>query len=91
MADWMKIVLKTGLIAGVMAGIWAIFTQIQIPTLNFNWVFSGWTTAFALIRYWYPEFPVIWNFTLILLGILVALWTYRFASIAIRWLFKVNE
>lgn len=91
MADWVKIALKTGLVLGVMTGIWAIFTQIQIPSLNFGWVFNGFATGFAIMKYWFPEFPVIWNFTLILLGILVALWTFRFGSVAVRWLFKVNE
>lgn len=91
MADWAKIAIKTGLIAGVMVALWAVFTQVQIPALNYGKVFAGWNVAFALVKYWFPEFPVIWNFTLALLGILIALWTFRFATIAIRWLFKVNE
>lgn len=91
MADWVKISLKTGLILGVMTAIWAVFTQIQIPDLNYYTVFNGWTTAFALISYWVPAFPTVWNFSLTLIGILLALWTFRFGSIAVRWLFKVNE
>jgi hypothetical protein len=91
MADWAKIVLKTGLIAVVMVALWAVFTQIQIPALNFNDVFANFGTAMAIIAYWCPAFTVIWNTTLAMLALLVALWTFRFSMIAIRWLFKVNE
>lgn len=91
MADWAKIALKVGLIAGVMAGIWAVFTQITFPTVNFSGVFSTIGLVFAFFTYWCPVFPVIWNATLAMGALLLSLYTFRFGSIAIRWLFKVNE
>ena len=91
MADWAKIILKTGLVATVMVALWAVFTQIQIPSISYSYVLNGAGTAFALLKYWIYLFPVIWNITLAMLGILVALWTFRFSMVAIRWLFKVNE
>ena len=91
MADWAKIALKVGLIAGVMAAIWAVFTQIQIPQIDFSIVLQNAGFAMAFLTYWCPAFPVVWNITLVILGVLVALWTMRFALIAVRWLFKVNE
>lgn len=91
MADWAKIALKTGLIAGVMAAIWAVFTQIQIPYIGVTDWF--WRLRFGLgfLKYWVPGFDIVWGVTLTLLGIYLALWTFRLGSIAIRWLFKVNE
>ena len=91
MADWAKIALKVGLIAGVMAAIWGVFTQIQIPNIDFTGLFSGVGVAMAFINYWIPVFPVIWGSALAMGGILIALWTIRFGLIAVRWLFKVNE
>lgn len=91
MADWAKIALKTGLIAVVMVALWAVFTQIQVPALDFGQVFGSVGTVFAVLSYWIPAFPVIWNFTLILFGVLLALWTFRFTMVSVRWLFKVNE
>lgn len=91
MADWVKIALKTGLIAGVMIALWAVFTQIQIPTLDFTVPLQSAGFAMAFLTYWIPAFPTIWNVTLILLAVLVALWGFRFGTIAVRWLFKVNE
>lgn len=91
MADWAKIAIKTGLIAGVMVALWAVFTQIQIPTIDFSVVLQDASLAMAFLTYWCPAFPVVWNMSLVMLGVLVALWTFRFATIAVRWLFKVNE
>ena len=91
MADWVKIALKAGLIAGVMVGLWAIFTQIQIPAIDYTVVTQTAGTAMAFLTYWCPALPIIWNISLVMLGILVTLWTFRFGSVAVRWLFKVNE
>ena len=91
MADWAKIAVKVGLIATVMVALWAVFTQIQIPALDFGMIFSAAGTAMAFLNYWFPVFPVIWGTTLAMLGVIIALWTFRFSMVAIRWLFKVNE
>lgn len=91
MADWAKILVKSGLIAVVMVALWAVFTQIQIPSIDFSSAFIWAGKAFAIITYWLPIFPTLWTTTLILLGVLLALWTFRFAMVATRWLFKVNE
>lgn len=91
MADWAKILLKTGLVLGVMTGIWAVFTQIQFPDIGFGQIFSNAGLALTFLTYWCPVFPTIWAATLSMLGILIALWTFRFATVAVRWLFKVNE
>lgn len=91
MADWAKILVKTGLIATVMVALWAVFTQIQFPNIDFGIIFNSAGTAMAFLTYWFPVFSVIWVTTLAMLTMLIALWTFRFAMIAVRWLFKVNE
>ena len=91
MADWVKIALKTGLILGVMTALWAVFTQIQIPTIDFTQVVQTMSFAMAFLTYWIPVFPIIWNISLVMLSVLLALWSFRFATVAVRWLFKVNE
>lgn len=91
MADWVKIALKTGLVLGVMTALWAVFTQVQIPPIDFSVITQTSGTAMAFLSYWCPAFPVIWDISLVMLSVLVALWTFRFATVAVRWLFKVNE
>lgn len=91
MGDAVKIAVKTALIAVIMVALWAVFTQVQIPALDFSVIFANIGTSFAILSYWVPAFPTIWITTLALLGMLVALWTFRFAMIAVRWVMKVNE
>lgn len=91
MADWAKIALKTGLIAGVMVGLWAVFGVIQFPAIDFSVLSQSAGFAMAFLTYWCPAFPVIWNIALVMIGVLISLYVFRFGSIAIRWLFKVNE
>lgn len=91
MADWAKIIVKSALIAVVMVALWAVFTQIQIPAIDYQDATMFFSKAYTIITYWLPIFPTLWNTTLILLGVLIGLWTFRFAMVATRWLFKVNE
>lgn len=93
MADWVKIALKTGLVIGVMTALWAVFTQIQIPdpTPSFSYVITAAGFGYTFLNYWIPVFSSVWTIVLVLFSLLVALWTFRFATIAVRWLFKVNE
>lgn len=91
MADWAKIAIKTGLIVGIMTAIWALFTQIPIPSLNFSYITQFGSKALAILYYWIPAFEIVWNITLVTLGVYLGLWGFRFAQIAVRWLFKVNE
>lgn len=91
MADWAKIALKTGLIVVVMAGIWLVFDRIQVPAIDFSQLVQGLGKFFAIANHWLPVFNTLWRVTLALLGVELALLTFRFGIIAVRWLFKVNE
>lgn len=91
MADWVKIALKTTLVALVMVALWIVFTKIEIPAIDFSIITDNIGFVFAFLAYICPAFTVIWNTTLLMGGMLIALWTFRFSMVAIRWLFKVNE
>lgn len=91
MADWAKIAIKTGLIVGVMAGIWAVFNLVQVPTVDFSVLTQGLGTSLAVLNHWLPVFSVILPVTLALFALEAALLAFRFGAIAVRWLFKVNE
>lgn len=92
MAAWAKIALKIGLVVVVMAAIWAVFNVVQVPSIDFS-IFSRneISVAFAIFAYFCPVFPAMWGFLLVILGIQVSLWTFRFGQIVVKWLFKVNE
>lgn len=91
MADWAKIALKSSLIVGIMAAIWVVFTQVPIPVLDYSYITQYAGKALAILIYWIPSFQVVWGITITTLTIFIGLWGLRFALIAIRWLYKVNE
>ena len=51
MADWLKIAIKTALVATIMAAVLVLFTQVQVPAVDFS-VLDGISTFFAVITHW---------------------------------------
>lgn len=90
MADWLKIAIKTALVATIMAAVVVLFTQVQIPNVDFS-VLSGIGTFFAVMNHWLPIMTVVWPVVLALLGFEVALLTTKLALIGVRWIMKINE
>lgn len=91
MSDAIKIALKASLVAVVTGMILSVFTVITFPVLDFTSLYTAVSKGLAIINYWTPATGQYWNFALVLMGVAVSLWTVRFALIAYRWIFKVNE
>lgn len=92
MADWAKIALKIGLVVVIMAAIWVVFSVVQVPAIDFSVLSRNEiSVAFAVMAYFCPVFPAMWNFLLVIFGVQVSLWTFRFGQMVVKWLFKVNE
>lgn len=90
-ADYIKIGAKVALIAGVTVAILAIFTNVQIPNLDFTLLTQGISTALAIIYHWVPASQVLVPLAFSMLGVQLAILTFEYAMIATRWIFKVNE
>lgn len=90
MADWLKIAIKTALVATIMAAVLVLFTQVKVPAVDFS-VLNGISTFFAVITHWLPVFSVIWPVVLALLAFEVALLTTKLAMVGIKWIMKINE
>lgn len=91
MADAVKIAIKAGLVAVVTGLILGAFSLITFPVLDFSSIYTAVSKALAIINYWTPATGQFWSFALILMGVAVGLYTVRFALIAYKWIFKVNE
>lgn len=91
MADWAKIAIKTGLIATVMVALFAVFSLVQLPAVDFSVLTQGLGVGLAVIYHWLPISSVLFTVILGLLAVELALITFRYGMIAVRWLFKVNE
>lgn len=91
MADFIKIAAKTALIAVVTAAIIAIFASLTIPGLDFTTFTGGLSTALAIAYHWCPALNIVFPLAVAVAGIVLALYLFHFAMIAVRWIFKVNE
>ena len=90
MADWLKIAIKTALVATIMAAILVLFTQVKIPSVDFS-VLSGISTFFAVMYHWLPIMQVVWPVVLALLAFEIALLTTKLTLVGVRWIMKINE
>lgn len=91
MVEAMKIATKTALIAAIMAGIIAIMVLVKIPTLDFSLITQGLSTALAIGYHWCPGLSVVFPVAISMMGVYFAILGFHFATIAVRWIFKVNE
>lgn len=92
MADWAKIAVKLGLIAVFMVGIWALLTQVTIPTINVSpEIIDGISFAKTFFTYWLPSSPVIFGFGLAIIGFNIGIWLFKLAVLAAKWLKVVNQ
>lgn len=91
MGEFVKIAVKTALIAVIMAGIVAIFATIQVPTLDFTYFIQGLGVALAVVYHYIPVSTILLPIGFALLTLELAILTFKIGMIAVRWIMKVNE
>ena len=90
-APAIKYGIRIGLIVVISVAIWAVFTQVQIPAVDFTIITQNLGTVFAVLYHFIPPMQYIIPFMIALIGIRLGLYAWKFASIAIKWIWKVNE
>lgn len=94
MGDIAKIAVKTALVAGVIASAVVLITSIQLPQVDFTVFREVVGHGKAIVNY-YAGGTVLTSLFTIGLALLsfkyVVIPTLALASMAIRWIFKVNE
>lgn len=93
MSDAIKIAIKTGLIAVVMATGLLILKAVTIPTLTLTPIITALGKGKALVSYYMGSTGMsLLTYAFILLTMrYVLLITIAISSIAYKWIFKVNE
>lgn len=91
MADFVKIAVKTALIAVIMAGIVVIFATVQLPTLDFTLLTNGLGVALAVLYHYVPIASTIMPIVLVILALDFSILAFKVGMIAIKWILKVNE
>ena len=86
-----KYAIRIGLIVVITGLILAIFAGVQVPVIDFTPISTALGSLFAILYHYIPVMRVIIPFIGTLLGIRLALLVWKFASIAIKWIWKVNE
>lgn len=91
MFEGIKMAAKAALIAGITAAILAIFANVSIPGLNFTYFSQGLNSALALGYHWCPGLQIVVPVAVAMAGVYLSIMLFHYASIAIRWVFKINE
>lgn len=91
MFEGIKMAAKVAAIAVVTGLILALFANIQVPNIDVNVLTSAVSTALAVAYHWCPALRVVFPVTITLLGLYVSIQLFHLGTIAIRWIFKVNE
>lgn len=83
--------IRIGLIVVITAGILALLVGIQIPFIDFSIITQSLGLPFAVMYHYVPFSNILIPFVMTLLGFRLALLAWKFGSIAIKWIWKVNE
>lgn len=90
-ADWVKIALKTALVATIMVALFAVFSSVQIPAVDFTNFSAALSSGLAVMYYWFPISQVLFPLFLTLLALDLGVFLFKYGMIAVKWLMKVNE
>ena len=90
-ADYIKMAAKIALIVVITTAVIALFTVVQIPTLDFTLFGTIMGKGLAFANHWIPGFTIVFPITVVCLGLQLAILLFEYGAIAWRWIFKVNE
>ena len=91
MGDFVKIAVKTALVATIVVAVYQIFVTIQIPTMTFTNLAILIGKMKAIMFFYLPWLQDYWSFIIVLCEVSLGIWGFYFAMLAIRWILKVNE
>lgn len=90
-ADYIKMAAKAALIIVITVAIVALLNVVQIPNFNLQGITSYMNVAYSFAVHWCPMFSILWPIALSLITLEIAIMGFEVASMAWRWIFKVNE
>lgn len=92
MVDALKIAAKVAVVAVVMLAVFTVFSGITFPPIETLYLEPAVAKGKAIIEFWLGNIGLAWlSLSFILLGIRVAILTFKISMITIKWILKVNE
>lgn len=91
MSEWIKIALKAGLVAIMMAALWGLWTALPALPVIPEEFWNGIGMVKAVGEYYIPGFDAFLLFGFGAFGLRVAGLLYKITSNALKWLYQVFE
>lgn len=89
MAEFVKIGVRLATVAGLIAlavGIYALFTQVQIPAEDTRLIAEALGAGKAIINHWAPEFLWILTAVIALYLLELTILMVKYGAMALKWL-----
>ena len=91
MGDFVKIAVKTALVATIVVAVYQVFATVTISLPSLSTLINLIGKAKTIMFFYMPWISDNWSFIIILCEVALGIWGFYFAMLAIRWILKVNE
>ena len=91
MGDFVKIAVKTALVAPICVAIYQLFSTITISFPAFTIFIEAIAKGKAILFFYIPWVQTHWSLIMILCQVALGIWGFYFTMLAVRWILKVNE
>lgn len=91
MGDLIKVGIKLGLAAALLAAIAGVLLLVQIPTVDFTPLSTYIGHIYAFAVHWCPVIGTLWTTATVMIGVNVALLAFRGAMVVTKLAWRVFE
>lgn len=91
MGDFVKIGVKVALVATICVAIYQIFASISISLPALTTLIALVAKAKAIVFFYMPWVQTYFTLIMALCQAAIAVWTFYFAMLSVRFIMKVNE
>ena len=91
MGDFVKIAVKTALVATICVAIYQLFASVSVPVSVGAQFIALIGRAKAMLFFYCPWISDSWSLIMTLCQVAIGIWGFYFTMLAVRWILKVNE
>ena len=91
MGDIIKVSIKLGLAATLLAAIAAVLLLVTIPNVDFTPLSTYIGSVYAFAVHWCPVIASLWTTALTMIGVNLALLAFRAAMVIVKLIWRVFE
>lgn len=91
MGDLVKVGIKLGLAATLLAAIAAVLLLVTIPSVDFSSITTYINSVYAFAVHWCPVMANLWTTATTMIGVNLALLAFRGAMVVVKLAWRVFE